>query len=99
MDIVFRYQAMADAAAAVRGYKAEYETAADTFKAAMAEATKEWEGASKEKFLELINGSVYERIHTSLPDMVEAIAKTLDSNAEQMKAADEQIAGSIPDSV
>lgn len=96
MDIRFKYAEMNSAVNAINGYAEEYRTAASTFINAISEATSPWEGASKEKFMTLINGDVQEYIGTTVPEVVAALAEMLSENAKQMKETDDAIAESIP---
>ena len=97
--IVFSYPEMGDVVSKLRGYAQQYEQAADTFRSAIQTATASWEGASKDKFTQLVESSVYQYMHTSVPEMVKGLATLLEGNATTMTEADQQIAQNIPDSI
>lgn len=97
--IVFRYPEMDSIASKIDGYASEYEQAARTFLSAMQSATESWEGASKDKFTTLVEGSIYKHMHESVPQMVTGLASLLKNNAETMKNADDEIAKNIPQSI
>lgn len=97
--IVFRYPEMENSASKIEGFAGEYEQAAATFLNAMQAATASWEGASKDKFTVLVEGSIYKYMHESVPQMVRGLATLLKNNAETMANADSEIAKNIPDSV
>lgn len=97
--IVFSYPEMGDVVAKLQGYAQQYEQAADTFRSAIEAATASWEGASKTKFSTLVDTSVYQYMHTSVPEMVRGLAKLLEGNATTMTDVDQQIANNIPNSI
>ena len=97
--IVFSYQEMADVVAKLNGYAQQYEQAADAFRNAIQNAIASWEGASKDKFSTLVEQSVYQYMHASVPEMVKGLAKLLEGNATTMTNADQQIANNIPPSI
>lgn len=97
--IVFRYPEMESIASKIDGYASEYEQAAATFLSAMQSATASWEGASKDKFTALVEGSIYKYMHESVPQMVTGLATLLRNNAKTMGDADSEIAKNIPDSI
>lgn len=95
--IVFKYNDMASTAVKIRDIKQQYIDAANTYVSSTITAVEGWEGASKEKFVMLINDSVKTYIGVTIPEIVETLAKMLEENARQMQDADEQIAAAIPD--
>lgn len=97
--IVFKYPEMESAANRIEGCAAEYEQAAATFLSAIQSATASWEGDSKNKFTTLVEGSVYNYIHDSIPEMVRGLAQLLKNNSSSMQNADSEIAKNIPDSI
>lgn len=98
-SIVFRYPEMRTSAENVRGIMANYKSAADTLQNDFADAVTEWEGDSKDKMMQFISGPVNEYLGVTIPDLLEALAKLLEFNAEQMEKADNQIAEAIPTSL
>lgn len=97
--IVFSYPEMGDVVLKLKNYAEQYMQAADDFRTAMQAATSSWEGASKDKFTTLVEGSVYQYMHQSVPEMVRGLATLLEGNATTMTEADTQIAQNIPDSI
>lgn len=95
-DIIFKYSDMATTVNELKGYALEYKNAASVFLNTITEAMSPWEGASKNKFANLLNGDVKEHIEVTVPQVVEALAEMLKANADQMKATDDAIAESIP---
>lgn len=97
--IVYHYPQMEAAANNIKGFAEEYRQAAATFKSAIEKATANWEGASKDKFSNLINNSVNKYMSVTVPELVNALGEMLAKNAEGMKNADSEIAKNIPDSL
>lgn len=97
--IVFKYPEMESVAGKIDGYAAEYEQAATTFLSAIQAATASWEGTSKDKFMNLVENSVYQYMYTSVPQMVTGLATLLRNNASTMENVDSEIAKNIPDSI
>ncbi|MER2080029.1 MAG: WXG100 family type VII secretion target [Ruminococcus sp.] len=98
-DIVFKYDEMRTAVAQIADISARYKAAADKFQADFADATAGWEGASKDKMTAFITGPVGEYMGTTVPGIVTALSELLKANADQMEAADQQIADNIPASL
>ena len=97
--IVFKYPEMESSAGKIDCYAAEYEQAAVAFLSAVQSATASWEGESKNRFSALVEGSVYNYMHQSVPQMVKGLAQLLRNNATTMQNADSEIAKNIPDSI
>ncbi len=97
--IVFKYPEMEAAAGKIDNYASEYEQAAATFLSTVQSATASWEGESKERFTALVEGSVYNYMHKSVPEMVKGLAQLLRNNSATMQNADSEIAKNIPDSI
>lgn len=97
--IVFKYPEMNSIASKIDGYAKEYEDAAETFKSAMQAATADWQGTSKDKFTTLLEGSVFNFMHESVPQMVRGLASLLRTNATSMQNVDAEIASNIPDGI
>jgi WXG100 family type VII secretion target len=95
-DIVFRYPEMRAAAASIQGIAGRYKAAAAAFESDFTAAISGWEGESKDKMQAFISGSVKEYTHDTVPQLLEALASLLNSNADQMENADRQIAENIP---
>ena len=55
-----------------------------------------WEGPSKEKFVQFINGAVHTHLTEDIPKLVEGLAQMLQSNYTQMNKADEDMASQLP---
>ena len=96
-NIVYDYAAMEAAVKAINDIAENYRKAGATFQSKFIEAINLWEGDSKNKVATLINGDVNTLLTVQVPSFVNALADLLNENIKQMKAADEQIAGSIPD--
>ncbi len=97
--IVFNYPEMGDIVTKINGYAEQYASAAETFISAMQNATASWEGDSKNKFSTLLEGSVFQYMHESVPQTVKGLASLLQGNSTTMSEADSQIANNIPDSI
>ena len=97
--IEFDYGKMEEAAKVIDKCAENYTTAATTLLNALDASTASWEGASKVKFMNLVNGSVKEYICTTVPKMVQGLAELLRNNENVMQNADDEIAKNIPDSI
>ena len=97
--IVFDYEKMEASAKKLEECAGRYEAAAQTFLTAMQNATASWQGASKNKFDNLVSNSVYNYMYKSVPDMVKGLASLLRNNGTTMQGVDEEIANKIPDSI
>lgn len=90
---------MRSAAAQIRKKAEEYASASSKFITAFRGATEEWEGASKQKMLAFVEGPVNDYMNTTVGQLLDALAKLLEANADQMEQADQEIANSIPESL
>ena len=95
-DIVFRYPEMNAAADQIDALATKYITAATTLESDFVAAMSAGEGASKEKLVSFVKGSVSEYTGTTVPQLLNALANMLRGNAQQMENADQQVADSIP---
>lgn len=93
--IIFKYDDMNSTADNISEYAKEYTTAATTLIKELDDAMSDWEGNSKDKFSRLINGDVNTYVATTIPAVIQGLSDMLKSNAEQMKNADDNIAGQI----
>ncbi len=98
-DIVFKYDEMRTAVTKIADIATRYKAASDKFQSEFADATAGWEGASKDKLTAFITGAVNEYMGTTVPNMVTSLSELLKANADQMEAADQQIADNIPNSL
>ena len=98
-DIIYNYPAMRAAASQIRELANRYKSAADVFEGDFTTAVSDWEGFAKEAVLKYITGPVDGYIADSVPKIINALADILEANADQMEAADKQIAASIPQSL
>jgi uncharacterized protein YukE len=98
-DIVFKYPEMRQAVEDIKGIAVRYKTAATTFESDFIASIKEWEGESKDAMQRFISGPVMEYTRDTIPQLLEALAQLLASNADQMESADHQIAENIPTSL
>ena len=98
-DIVFRYPEMRQAANEITALAAKYKSAATTFESDFIAAISDWEGESKDKMQKFISGPVMEYTRDTIPQLLEALAQSLEANATQMENADHQIAENIPTSL
>lgn len=98
-QIVFVYGEIQEAIKEINRIAGEYEKAAKAFKSGMNNATQAWSGASKNKFMNLCDTSVYEHFYTSIPETVRGMAALLSNNADAMCTADTEVANSMPDSL
>ena len=83
----------------VQGMTSEYSAAANQFSSQFDSATAEWQGASKDKMVAFVEGPVAKYLTDTVPQLLEALGKLLEENANQMQQADEELANSIPDSL
>lgn len=98
-DIVFKYPEMRQAVEDIKGIAARYKTTATTFESDFIASIKDWEGESKDAMQKFISGPVMEYTRDTIPQLLEALAQLLASNADQMENADHQIAENIPTSL
>lgn len=97
--IVFQYPQMESVATKINSYAAEYEQAAQAFLSEMQAATASWEGESKDKFMALVEDSVFNYMHVSVPQMVQGLGDLLKANIQTMQETDAEIAKNIPPSI
>lgn len=97
--IVFNYTDMANAVTTINNIAQQYAAASASFQSAMANATANWEGHSKDKFMAFVTGPVKTHMETNIPDMVKGIATLLDNNAKAMQDADTQVGNNMPTSL
>lgn len=95
----FRFDQMRSTANEIRKIGEKYGSAANEFSSDFVNATKDWEGASKEKMTAFITGSVHEYLNATVPRVLDALAELLENNANEMEKADQQIADAIPKSL
>ncbi len=98
-SIVFDYAQMQDAIRALDQLAVQYEEAAKTFLSNMNNATATWSGASKNKFMELVQVSVYKYMAEGVPQTVRGMGQVLKHNIEAMSNADQEIASKIPPTI
>lgn len=96
--IVFDYDAMSASVANIKNIAAQYASAAQTLKSGIDSAISNWEGDSKNKFVQLFS-TVYTYTHQDIPQMVTGLAELLEGNAKAMSDTDSEIAKNIPDSI
>ena len=94
--IVFRYPEMETAATQLNNLAGQYRQAANTLVQQIEGAIQPWEGASKDRFQQFVQGPVNEYMGQTVPQIVEALAQMLSTNAKHMRDADAEVAGSIP---
>ena len=100
--IVFRYDQITAAVNTIKGYAENYQSAGNSLIAAINNSTGDWEGASKIKFDQLINGgqgTVQEHVCKTIPNLITALAEMLAANAREMENADTTVANSLPGSL
>lgn len=95
-DIVFRYVEMRKAAEDIRNMATKYQQASGKFVNGFNDSIAAWEGDSQEKMKQFVNAPVQEYMGETVPQLLNAFADLLDTNADQMEKADSQIAESIP---
>lgn len=96
--IIFRFADIQNAVKAIKGCAEEYRSAGNNLIAAINDAITDWEGDSKNKFSQLINGeqsSVREYACKTIPDYVDGLAEMLDQNAKAMAQADAEVAAKL----
>lgn len=98
-DIVFKYDEMRNAVTQIADIASRYKAASDKFQSDFADAVAGWEGASKDKLSAFVTGPVNEYMGTTVPGIITSLSELLKANAEQMEAADQQIADNIPSSL
>lgn len=98
-EITYKFQEMKDAAANINSIASEYKALGEKFSERVVAETKTWEGASKEKFMSLINGDIKQYLEVEVPKILNGFAQLLVTDAEQMENADEQVAQGIPNSI
>lgn len=100
--IIFKYENIGTAVTSIKKIAEDYEEAGKTLITELNAATASWEGASKDKFDTLINTgakSVKEYVEITIPTVIKGLSEMLESNAAQMKGADDKIAGQLSDSL
>lgn len=97
--IVFNYPEMESSVSTLRNISGQYQAAGQSLIAALDNATATWQGASRDKFMALVNGSIRQYVEKSVPEMVTGLATLLANNAKSMQEADNEIAKNIPDSI
>lgn len=97
--ITFNYEQMAGAVSSIQELARSYQSAASSFADDFTSSVSEWEGETKDQMVNFINGPVTEYTGTTIPEIINALAQLLQDNIDQMKNADQQIAGSIPSSL
>lgn len=98
-DIVFKFDEMRNAVNQLADISARYKAAADKFQSEFADAITGWEGASRDKLLNFVSGPVNEYMGTTVPGIITSLSELLKANADQMEAADQQLADNIPSSL
>ena len=98
-DIIYNYPSMRAAASQIRELANRYKSAADVFEGDFTTAVSDWEGAAKEAVMKYITGPVDGQIADSVPKIINSPDYILEANADQMEAADQQIAANIPQSL
>lgn len=93
-SIVFDYDKMTDAVSKIRNIAGQYQSAASTFHDGFDEAITSWEGDSKDKLKQLLEGNIMNYLN-SIQKAVDGLATLLQNNAKQMQDADKGIADSI----
>jgi WXG100 family type VII secretion target len=94
--IIFRYPEMESAAAQINNIAEQYRAAANALMQQVETAIQPWEGESKNKFQQFVQGPVNEYMGKTVPQIVEALAHMLSTNAKHMQEADAQVASSLP---
>ena len=92
--IVFDYEKMSSTVANIKTVAGEYKTAAVRFQNDFQSAIEGWEGESKNKMISLVNDNIMTYLN-NLENAVNGLATLLESNANEMKKADDSIAESI----
>lgn len=95
-DIRFKYDDIQASVNKINTIKESYFNAGTKLIKDIETSTTNWEGASKDKFLQLIQGDVNKYVTTTVPEIVEALSTMLNENARSMGDADKQIADSLP---
>jgi len=87
---------MRAAATQVRAIADEYTQAAATLLAGTRGATDSWRGATKDKFIQFVEGPSNDYLARDIPQLVLFIAELLENNARAMEETDVQVASQIP---
>lgn len=98
-DIVFKYDEMRTAVENIKQIATSYTNAANALETNFTSAITGWEGETKEAMQKFISGPVMEYTRDTVPQLVDALAELLATNANQMENADRQIAENIPTSL
>jgi len=98
-DIVYRFPEMETSASEVDGYAEQYKKAAETLKDSVLSAIANWEGESRDKFVSFLEVSVYEHMHTNIPQIVSVVASEIRASSENMSKTDAELASNIPQSL
>lgn len=98
-DIVYDYGKMKDAATNIRNIATDYGKLGEEFLKAIEGHMSSWEGDSKDKFLTLLEGEVRRYIVEEIQKMLNSFAQLLETDADEMKKADEQVAAGIPEGI
>lgn len=93
--IVYDYEALQSTSASIKAHAEEIKSAGTTLISALETATTNWEGASKDKFMQVINNTVKQYVETTFPQSVTEFANVMDKDAEAMKTADDDVANGI----
>ncbi len=94
--IVFDDSQMASAASKIEELSTKYASAGTHLGESFTSAVKDWEGASKDKMVAFINGSVKEYTVNTVPQLLKALSELLKANSTQMQKVDQEIASNIP---
>lgn len=95
-DIVFKYPEMRKAVEDIAQLAEDYRKAANTFESDFNSAVSNWEGDSKDKLQQFIQGPVMEYMRDTVGSLVDGLSELLSQNADIMEKADQQIAENIP---
>lgn len=95
-DIIFRYEEMNAAASRIEAISESYRAAGETLINELLTAIEPWEGESKNRFLQLIEGDVQAYLITAVPQTVLSLSQMLKSNSDQMLNADQTLSQNIP---
>lgn len=98
-DIRFKYSDIQTSVTKINTIQQSYLQAGTKLIKDIETATTNWQGASKDKYLKLIQGDVNKYVTTTVPDIVKALSDMLKQNGDSMKEADTQIAQSLPETL
>ena len=98
-DIVYDYEKMKDAATNIRTIASDYSKLGEEFLRNIGTAIGDWEGESRQKFKALLEGEVRRYIVEEIQKMLNSFAQLLETDADEMKKADEQVAAGIPEGI